>query len=78
MITEGKLSLHGVVIQSQQSGFTGYFTEFPEAIAEGETEEEVKKNLFEALMEVLSYKREQSGVQSKEGSSSFEVNLELA
>ncbi len=42
MITEEKLKLHGVIIESRSGGFTGYFSEFPEAIAEGETEEEIR------------------------------------
>lgn len=70
------LKLHGIIIQSQQGGYTGYFSEFPEAVAEGETEDEVQKNLFEALREVLSYRRSQPT--KKAGESSFEFNLEIA
>ena len=70
------LKLHGVIIESQKGGFTGYFSEFPEAIAEGETEDEVQSNLFEALKEVISYRRSQPSI--KNGESSFELNLEIA
>ena len=75
---EEKLKLHGVLIESQEGGFTGYFSEFPEAIAEGETEEEVRKNMFDALIEILSYKKEMSASELPENSSSFELNLEMA
>ena len=77
MNKDGTLKLHGVIIESLKGGFTGYFSEFPDAIAEGETEEEVQKNLFHALQEVISYRRENSFVEKK-GSSSFELSLEIA
>lgn len=77
MENNAKLKLHGVIIESQQGGFTGYFSEFPEAIAEGENEEEVQKNLFEALKEVISYRRNEPSI-AKKGTSSFELNLEIA
>lgn len=77
MENTAKLKLHGVIIQSQQGGFMGYFSEFPEAIAEGESEQEVQQNLFEALKEVISYRRSTPEV-TKEGTSSFELNLEIA
>lgn len=76
MTGQTNLKLHGIIIESQQGGFTGYFSEFPEAIAEGETENEVQKNLFEALKEVLSYRRNEPLM--KDGESSFELNLEIA
>ncbi len=79
MANERFLKLHGVVVESLKGGYTGYFSEFPEAIAEGETEAEMQSNLLEALREVLSYKREESGnAPVQDGSSSFELNLEIA
>ncbi len=75
---DDKLKLHGVVIESQKGGYTGYFSEFPEAIAEGETEEEVRKNMFDALIEIISFKKGTDNESHKEGTTSFELNLEIA
>jgi len=53
------VSLTGVLIQDANGGgFTAFFAEFPEAVAEGETESEVQKNLFEALSNVLEVKKD--------------------
>lgn len=70
------LKLRGIIVESQQGGYMGYFSEFPEAVAEGDTTEEVKENMIIALNEVLAYKSEQNT--SQEGVSSFELNLAIA
>lgn len=50
--------LTGILIQDpKDSGFTAYFAEFPEVIAEGTTEKEAKNNLITALKTVLEIKR---------------------
>lgn len=55
-----KVSLTAIFVQdSNDNGFTGFFAEFPEAIAEGDTEEEVQKNLFEALSIMLKFNKEE-------------------
>lgn len=47
-----------ILIQDpDDNGFTSYFAEFPEVIAEGDTEDEAKKNLIEALIVMLEIKR---------------------
>lgn len=54
-----KVSLTGILIQDTEGGgFTAFFAEFPEAVAEGETELEVQKNLFAALSNVLEVKKD--------------------
>jgi|GEM_PF-3849219 predicted RNase H-like HicB family nuclease len=39
-------------------GYTGFFAEFPQAVAEGKTQEEVEENLFKALFFMLKFNRE--------------------
>lgn len=58
-MADNKPHLTGVVVQdAKTSGFTAYLLEIPEVIAEGNSEEEVKKTLFENLQTVLEFKRE--------------------
>lgn len=62
MHTDNKptVSLTGILIEDKQSGgFTAFFAEFPEAVAEGANEVEVQKNLFEALTNVLEVKKDE-------------------
>lgn len=48
----------GILIQDpEDQGFTAYFAEFPEVIAEGNTEKEAKSNLIHALKVMLEIKR---------------------
>lgn len=73
------MKLHAIYLKAKEGGFTGYFSEFPEAIAEGETEKEVETNLFEALKLIFEYRREQSIEEVQEGTSSTtEYELEIA
>lgn len=59
METKNKLSITGIIIQDDESGiFSGYFAEIPEAVAQGNTEEELRDNLISALQNVLEYKKE--------------------
>jgi predicted RNase H-like HicB family nuclease len=60
MSTKTKVSLTAIFIKDpNDKGFTGFFAEFPEAVAEGNTEEEVQKNLFEALSIMLKFNKEE-------------------
>jgi predicted RNase H-like HicB family nuclease len=75
-----KLSLTGILVEDEnEKGFTAFLAEFPEAVAEGETEDEAKKNLFEALVSYLEHKKEESGNQIPKGNFNFKsFDLELA
>lgn len=53
-----KMSLTALFIEDPEDGFTGFFKEFPNAVAEGDSEEEVKTNLFKALSNMLRFNRE--------------------
>jgi predicted RNase H-like HicB family nuclease len=52
--------LNSVIFTTQSGRYTGFFEEFPEIIAEGETEIEVRKNLFKTLEIVLEHKRQKA------------------
>jgi predicted RNase H-like HicB family nuclease len=43
------IKLIGALIGDKENGYTGYFKQFPNVIAEGDTIEETRSNLFIAL-----------------------------
>lgn len=76
---ENHLQLNAVFVEAQEGGYTGYFVEFPEAIAEGETQLEVEANLVEALKIVLEYKKEENeNLAFLQGKTTKKFNLEFA
>jgi len=52
--------LHGNLIKSKSGGYTAFFEEFPEIVAEGENVKEAKQNLITIFVEVMQYKRERA------------------
>lgn len=55
-----KLSITGVVIQDPGgNGYTAYFAEFPEVIAQGDTEDEAIINAFDALKVIFDFRKEE-------------------
>jgi predicted RNase H-like HicB family nuclease len=60
MSSKPRVSLTAVFIKDpNDKGFTGFFAEFPQAVAEGKTEKEVQENLFEALSIMLNFNKEE-------------------
>lgn len=56
---KAKLSITGLFIQDpDDKGYTGFFNELPEAVAEGDTIEEAVENLFLSLQAILEAKKE--------------------
>jgi len=54
-----RLSITGILIQDpKDKGYTAYFAEFPEVIAEGNTADEAKKNLWSALSIMLEVRKQ--------------------
>ncbi len=51
------LNLTGIIIDNEGTGYTAYFAEFPEAIADGSTIIEAKDNLVEAFKIVLETRK---------------------
>lgn len=59
-LPEISMPLHGILIQDpKDGGFTSILAEFPEVIAEGETEQEAHENLMAAFKSILAFKREE-------------------
>jgi len=70
-----KLKLTAVFEPAPEGGFTCYFEELPEVFSEGETLEEAKANLLDALTEVLEYHREEARKEITPGTVREEVQL---
>jgi predicted RNase H-like HicB family nuclease len=52
------MSLHAVFVPVPEGGYTAFIEEIPGAISEGETIEEARENLADALRMVLECNRE--------------------
>ena len=51
------LEITGVMIQDPETkGYTAYFAEFPEVIAQGENIDAAKENLFSAFQSMIEFK----------------------
>jgi predicted RNase H-like HicB family nuclease len=55
-----RLKLTAVFEPAPEGGYTCHFAELPEVFSEGETLEEAKANLRDALEQVMAYQREES------------------
>ena len=60
-----------------EGGYTCFFEEYPGVFSEGETVEEARENLLDALREVVSWHRAQSRARAK-GEGVIQEELELA
>ncbi|HZH98722.1 MAG TPA: type II toxin-antitoxin system HicB family antitoxin, partial [Fimbriimonadaceae bacterium] len=56
----------------EEGGFTAYIPEVPGAVSEGETMEEAREMVLDALHEVLNYRRE-SALRDKTAAATVEV-----
>lgn len=58
------LKFNLVMIQDKEDGgYTAFFAEFPDVIAEGDSKEEVEKNLLQTMLAVSKHKMQ--NIQSK-------------
>lgn len=77
-------SLDSVLVQDIKSGgFTAFFKQFPDVIAEGDTEDKALINLVNLLHDVLDYKSKQEDLAMPSGnviekSINFNVNGNFA
>jgi antitoxin HicB len=55
-----RLKLTAVFEPAPEGGYTCHFEELPEIFSEGETVEEAKANLLDALTQVMEYHREEA------------------
>jgi len=75
----GSINLTGVIIPDETvGGYTGYFAEIPEVIAEGNTMDELRENLLQALITVWDVKKEQYLENQDLGIQTEDFNLEVA
>jgi len=59
MENQNELPLTAYFVQDpKDKGYTGFFAEFPGAVAEGDTQEEAETNLFKALNYMVSFNKE--------------------
>lgn len=55
------LEITGVMIQDPETkGYTAYFAEFPEVIAQGDNLDEAKANLMQAFKSMIEFKSEEA------------------
>lgn len=76
-----KFSFNAIMIQDKNyKGFTAYFKQFPNIIAEGENEESAMANLFNALHDVFMHKSDSEATPKEKNMNVIErsVNFELA
>jgi predicted RNase H-like HicB family nuclease len=59
-LDELRLKLTAVFEPAPEGGYTCHFEELPEIFSEGETVEEAKANLLDALTQVMEYHREEA------------------
>ena len=59
-LDEMKLKLTAVFEPAPEGGYTCHFDELPDVFSEGETLDEAKSNLLDALMQVMEYHREEA------------------
>lgn len=70
-----KLKLTAIFEPAPEGGYTCSFEELPEVFSEGETLEEAKSNLLDALAQVMEYHREEARKKSVPGATREEFRL---
>lgn len=73
-----KLKLTAVFEPAPEGGYTSHFEELPEVFSQGETVEEAKANLLDALTQVMEYHREEARKNSAPGAVREEFELAVA
>ncbi|MGH9752459.1 MAG: type II toxin-antitoxin system HicB family antitoxin [Blastocatellia bacterium] len=78
MVNEVKLT--AIYEEAEEGGYIGYIAELPGANTQGETLDEVRENLFEAIQMVLEANREQaeSWLSGKPGVTREQLTLRAA
>jgi len=70
-----KFKLTAVFEPAQEGGFTCHFEELPEIFSEGETVDEARANLWDALEQVMAYHREEARKSVTPGAMREELEL---
>jgi predicted RNase H-like HicB family nuclease len=61
----------------RERGYTAYFAEFPEAIADGNTIEDAQQNLLDAFRMVLETRKLESYSEDKDAGGIIQQNFEF-
>jgi predicted RNase H-like HicB family nuclease len=69
------LKLTAVSEPASEGGYTCQFDELPEVFSEGDTLDEAKANLLDALAEVMEYHKEEARKNAVPGATRQEFNL---
>ena len=70
-----KFKLTAVFEPAPEGGFTCHFEELPEIFSEGETVDEARANLWDALEQVMTYHREEARKSATPGAVREELEL---
>jgi predicted RNase H-like HicB family nuclease len=73
-----KLKLTAVFEPAPEGGYTCRFEELPEVFSEGESLEEAKANLLDALTQIMEYHREQARKSGAPGAVREELQLAVS
>ena len=75
LLEKMKLKLTAVFEPAPEGGFTCHFEELPEVFSQGETFEEAKANLLDALTQIMEYHREEARKTAVPGAVREELQL---
>lgn len=75
ILEEMKLQLTAVFEPAPEGGYTCQFEELPEVFSEGETLDEAKANLLDALTQVMEYHRQEARKNVAPGALRTELQL---
>jgi antitoxin HicB len=73
-----KLKLTAVFEPAPEGGYTCQFEELPEVFSEGETLDDAKTNLLDALTQVMEYHREEARKSGAPGTVREELQLAVS
>jgi predicted RNase H-like HicB family nuclease len=76
----GEVKLTAIYEEAEEGGYIGYIAELPGANTQGETLDEVRENLFEAMQMILEANREEaeSRLSGKPGVTREQLTLHAA
>jgi predicted RNase H-like HicB family nuclease len=75
LLEEMKLKLTAVFEPAPEGGYTCHFEELPEVFSEGESLDQAKANLLDALTQVMDYHREEARKNAAPGALRTELQL---
>lgn len=74
------LNLNAILVQDKSGGYTSFFAQFPNIIAEGDTEDQAIENLFNLVQDVFEHQQKEE-MQMANGNESIKTrsfNLAMA